>query len=116
VVEVAHRNEKWEQLLADAGLKAFSRMTSIQVVVGVKIYSRHFRCFWARRRLVPNYGMIIEGRSDKLPVSVATDVEFIIPADLIFYGVPHDQMPPLPTPHLHLRMEILRDAIVELMQ
>jgi hypothetical protein len=108
VFEIAHRNESWNRLISDAGRKAFSSNTSIQVVVGIKIHRTKFRMFWGRRRR-SGQGMCIKKITPKLDVNTPSRRVFNIPAALIFWGCP--QLPPLPSPMLPLRIEILRQAI-----
>jgi hypothetical protein len=115
VYEVAHRNESWRRLKDDARNKAFSRLTSIQVFVGVKIYAHHFRAFWAHRRTNPNYGMYIQQTTTRLDVKLETQEIFRIPAQYIFFGVPANNIPPTPTPTLDLHLEKVRNAIARFM-
>jgi hypothetical protein len=112
VFEVAHHNEDWERLKNDARSKAFSAQTSIQVFVGVKIYSKHFRVFWAKRSPV-GFGMRIQRTSPKLHINQPTGITFNIPATLIFWGCPN--IPPLPSASFPLKLEDLRLSIVEYM-
>lgn len=115
VFEVAHRNESWRRLKDDARNKAFSRLTSIQVVIGVKIYAHHFRAFWAHRRANPNHGMSIQQTTEKLDVKLVTQETFRIPAQYIFFGVPANNVPQTPTPTLNLKLEKIRNAIARFM-
>ena len=105
VFEVAHRHEDWSRLKNDARTKAFSAQTSIQVFVGIKIYSQHFKAFWARRSPT-GVGMNIERASPKLRINQPTGIVFRIPANLIFWGCP--QIPNLPSPSCSLPLERLR--------
>jgi len=109
VFEVAHSNEGWDRLKNDARMKAFSAQTSIQVFVGIKIYSQHFRVFWARRSPV-GHGMRIQRTSPKLRINQPTGITFNIPATLIYWGCPN--VPPLPSPNIPLRLDVLRRRIM----
>lgn len=109
VFEVAHRNEDWVRLQNEARTKAFSAQTSIQVFIGVKIYSAHFKVFWAKRSPV-GFGMRIQRSSPKLRINQPTGITFNIPATLIYWGCPN--IPPLPSPSIPLRLEVLRRRIM----
>jgi hypothetical protein len=111
VIEVAVGNESWRKLKDDARTKAFSRMTSIQVYVGVKVFKNTFRAIWGKRRAV-GHGIHIEGQTDKLRLDTISNIIFRIPKDLIFWGVPLP-LPLTPTPDLILHMETFRLAIVD---
>jgi cobalamin biosynthesis protein CobD/CbiB len=115
VFEVAHRNESWRRRKDDARNKVFSRLTSIQVVIGVKIYAHHFRAFWAHRRTNPNHGMSIQQTTEKLDVKLVTQDIFRIPSQYIFFGVPANMVPLIPTPSLDLKLEKIRNAIARFM-
>jgi hypothetical protein len=105
VFEVAHRHEGRTQLKNDARRKAFSAQTSIQVLVGIKIYSQHFKVFWAKRSHT-GVGMTIQRTSPKLRIDQPTGIIFRIPANLIFWGCP--QIPNLPSPSCPLPLDRLR--------
>jgi hypothetical protein len=52
VIEVSKTNESFQQLLDDANMKHLSNATSIQICVGVKLYSEHggrMRCMFRLR-------------------------------------------------------------------
>jgi hypothetical protein len=108
VIEVAHKHEPWEQLRADARYKAFSRQTSIQIFVGVKIYTKHMKLFWAKRAAV-GHGMKIMRTSPKIKINQPTTRVFNLPANLIFWGL--STLPPLPTPDFPLHFQTLRQTI-----
>lgn len=108
VIEIAHRHETWGQLLADARYKAFSQYTTIQIVVGVKIYAKHMKWVWAKRAAV-GHGMKIVRTTPKMRINQPTTRLFKLPADLVFWGLP--ALPPLPTPYFPLRLETLRQRI-----
>jgi len=110
--EIAHRNETYARLKHDARRKTFSARTSIQVVVGIKLYRRHFQVFWGRRATVGR-GMKIVKQTPKLFINRMTRRVFNIPANLIFWGVPTP--PPLPSQYLSLSLEILRQEIAPYM-
>jgi hypothetical protein len=82
VVEVGHRNESWRRLKRDARTKAFAPMTSIQVLIAIKIYTAHFRVFWASRSMT-GVGMRIE-HSPKLDIQTPTNLSITIPKTLVF--------------------------------
>jgi hypothetical protein len=108
IIEIAHKHEPWAQLRADARYKAFSQYTSIQIVVGVKIYSKHMKWFWAKRANV-GHGMKIMRTTPKMKIDRPTTRVFNLPANLVFWGLP--ALPPLPTPDFPLRLEALRRRI-----
>ena len=110
--EIAHRNESYAKLKRDARRKAFAAGTSIQVVVCIKLYNRHFQVFWGRRAAAGR-GMKIVKQTPKLLANRMTRRVFNIPASLIFWGVP--ALPPLPSQCLPLRLEILRKEIAPYM-
>jgi len=56
VIEIAVKNDSWPRLKDDASTKAFSRLTSIEVFIGVKVYRNTFRAVWGKRRAV-GHGM-----------------------------------------------------------
>jgi len=45
VFEIAHHHEPWHILLHDAREKAFFAHTSVQIVVGIKLFAKHFKAF-----------------------------------------------------------------------
>jgi len=50
VFQVVRRHESWALLLPrDAREKAFLRGTSVQLVVGVKLFKHEFKVVWAKR-------------------------------------------------------------------
>jgi hypothetical protein len=93
--------------------KAFSRNTSIQLFVGIKIYAKCMKLFWAKRAAV-GHGMKTMCTSPKMKINQPTTQAFNLPANLIFWGVP--ALPPLPTPNFHLEFEILRQRIEHFIQ
>jgi hypothetical protein len=99
------------QLKADVRYKAFSQNTSIQILMGVKIYANHMRLFWGKRAAV-GYGMRIMHTSPKLRINEPMTLVFNLPANLIFWGLP--ALPPLPTPEFPFSFEALRQEIQEL--
>jgi hypothetical protein len=52
IFEISHTNESWPQKVTNARTKAFARTTSIQVYVGLKVYSKHVKSMWGRRRML----------------------------------------------------------------
>src|SRR5436305_7224755 len=111
VVDIAVENESWRRLKDGARAKAFSRLTSIQVFVGVKVYKNTFRAIWGKRRAV-GHGMHIQQQTEKLDLHAVSNVMFTIPKSLVFWGVPLP-LPPTPTPDLILLIETFRLAIVD---
>src|SRR5579859_1778135 len=67
VFDVAHQNETWSQFIADAGRKAFSINTTIQIWIGIKIYPHHLRAIWGRRKNA-GHGMTIGEQVPKFPI------------------------------------------------
>ena len=110
IIEVGHRNESWKRLKQDAGTKAFAHQTSIQVLIAIKIYTAHFRVFWASRSMT-GVGMKIEQSSPKLDIQTPTNLSITIPKQLVFWGVPPVNHPVTSTPDLILQLETLRVAI-----
>jgi len=113
VYEVSHMNESLRRMKDDARTKAFSILTSIQVVICVKISKGHFQAFWGKRHPTRPGGMLIQQRTDKLDVHQPTQIMFTIPATLVFHGVA--VLPPTPTPNLQLKLERVRNAIARFM-
>jgi hypothetical protein len=62
----------------DARTKEFSRQTSIQVFVGVKVYKNTFRAIWGKRRAM-GHGMHIQAvdRGHSAPILCLSGVSFI---------------------------------------
>lgn len=89
-------------------------MTSVQVLIGVKIYTHDIRVFWARRSPTGT-GMNIQETTDKFDAQTPTNATLMIPKAFIFWGVPAANMPPTPTQNLVLYLETLRLAIADLM-
>jgi len=85
VFEVSHNNEIWPQLLQDARTKAFSVNTSIQVWIGLKIYTHRLRGIWGYRRNV-GQGMRIGGQVPAFSIYQPTARHLRIPTHLIFWG------------------------------
>ena len=112
VFEVAHKNESYRRLVTDARRKAFAGSTSIHVLLGVKIYERHFQCFWAKRHR-SGQGMSIMQRTDKLPLRTPTQITFSIPQQDIWWGVAAQAIPLTTTPNYALSLDWLRQRINE---
>ena len=87
VFEVSHTNEKWPQLIHDARTKTFSRDTTIQVWVGLKIFPEHLRAVWGKRG-ARGHGMKMMRVTRKFRIDRPTRLKFQIPASLIFWGCP----------------------------
>lgn len=113
VIEVGHNHEGWNKLKGDARMKAFSRMTSIQIIIGIQIFISDFRVFWARRSATGT-GMNIQQTTPKLDVQVSTNLTFTLPKNLVFWSVPQSNWPVTPTPNLILQIDTLRLAIADL--
>jgi len=107
VIEVAYRNESWRRLVDDARRRAFAAQTSIQIVLGIKIYKHHFRCFWGRRS-ARGYGMNIIQQTDKLARNTPTNDVFTIPRALFWWGIPAANIPPTATQNYDLSMDWVR--------
>jgi len=85
VFEVSHTNETWLQLINDVRSKAFSLNTTIQVYVGLKIYTNHIRAVWGKRG-TRGQGMKVMHVTHKFRIDRPTNLKFRIPASLIFWG------------------------------
>ena len=88
VFEIAHHHEPWHILLRDAREKAFSAHTSVQIVVGIKLFVKHFKAFWAKRHR-QGRGMKVMRMTEKLPLNRGTRKFFLLPSNLIYWGCPH---------------------------
>jgi hypothetical protein len=84
VFEVSHTNETWQRLLSDGRTKAFSRNTTIQVLIAFKIYAKHFRAMWGIRGARWRLCRVTR----KFPINRSTGLTFDIPTALIFWGCP----------------------------
>jgi hypothetical protein len=87
VFEIAHHHEPWHILLRDAREKAFSPRTSVQIVVGIKLFANTFKAFWAKRHR-QGRGMKIMRMTEKIPLNQRTQKFFLLPANLIYWGCP----------------------------
>lgn len=94
------------------GKRCSADIRSIQVVIGVKIYTRDFRVFWAHRRANPNHGIELQQTTEKLNVQVVTQEIF---RHYIFFDVTANNIPPTPTPTLDLKLERIGNAIARYM-
>ena len=110
VLEFAHSKESYRRLKNDTRNKAFARGTGIRVAVGVKIYTRHIRAFWALRSPL-GYGMKIQQETTKFPANAFTQYQFTIPAAEIFYSCPN--LPLLSSQNLVLELETLRIHVAD---
>jgi hypothetical protein len=110
--EVAFRNETWARLVDDARRKCFHSVTSIRIFVGIKIWGNYFQCFWARRSR-RGRGMRMAQRTTKLPLNIATQIVFTIPAADTWWGIPNNNLPQTLTPNYDLSLEWLRVRINE---
>ena len=115
VFEVSHTNETWPQLLSDGRTKAFSRITTIQVVIAFKIYATHFRAMWAKRG-ARGYGMRLCRVTRKFPINRPTRLNFDIPTALIFWGCPAIPQHLQNTPHLRIPLEEFRSQLAPMLQ
>jgi hypothetical protein len=61
VIEIAVK--KRFLLKDDASTKVFSRLTSMEVFIGVKVYRNTFRAIWGKRRAV-GHGMHIQQQTE----------------------------------------------------
>ena len=113
VIEVNHNHEGWNKLKRDARTKALARMTSIQIIIGITIFTSHFRIFWARRSATGT-GMNIQQTTPKLDAQVPTNLTFTLPKNLVFWSVPQPNWPVTSTPNLILQIDTLRLAIADL--
>lgn len=88
VLEIAHHHEPWHVLLRDAREKAFSARTSVQVVVGIKLFKSHFKVFWAKRH---RQGRVVKvmRMTEKLRLDRTTREFLLLPSNLIYWGCPH---------------------------
>ena len=97
-IEVGRSHETYPQLLDDAELKHFSPMTSIQVWLGIKLFTQTARMKVALKVRNNNLGygsdptQLIE--SDKISLLQPTNVEIIVPKNRIYFAVPPAQVPP----------------------
>jgi hypothetical protein len=91
VIEVGHHHESWKHLKDDARTKAFTARTSIQVFVGIKLYTSDYQMFWACRSPTGG-GMNIQDETPKLNAQTPTNLVFTIPKQLIFFVMPIDQL------------------------
>jgi hypothetical protein len=114
VIEVAYRNESWRRLVDDARRKAFAAQTSIQIVLGIKIYNHHFQCFWGRRS-ARGYGMNIIQQTDKLARNTPTNDVFSIPRALFWWGIPPANVPLTATQNYDLPMDWVRAQLNEVL-
>ena len=85
VFEVSHFNETWPQLLHDAGTKTFSVNTTIQVWIGLKIYSNRLQGIWGYHRN-NGHGMQIGGQVPAFSIHQPTNRHLRVPTRLIFWG------------------------------
>jgi len=97
IIEVAKTYESHPQLLDDAEQKYFSPLTSIQVWLGIKLFSQSERLKVAVKFRSNSLGygsdpdLFIE--SETLPIFQPTTLQIIIPKDTIYFAVPQNQIP-----------------------
>jgi hypothetical protein len=108
VFEIAHHNEPWHILLRDAREKAFSAQSSVQVVIGVKLFKKEFKAFWAKRH-AQGRGMKIMRMTEKIKLDQPTRRFFLIPANLIYWGCPH--IPAHVSTHFRFSLESYRRCV-----
>jgi hypothetical protein len=96
VIQVSGTNESYEQLLEDAAFKHFSNETSIQIWIGVKLYTSgggRMKCMFRLRDQVNGGALAGSGASTGyISLNQPTTTQFIIPKARVFWGV----NPPLP--------------------
>lgn len=85
VVEVGHCHETWDRLLRDADEKAFSPATSVQLVLGIKIYSRNFKAFVGKRHS-RGHGMQIMRVTPRISFNTPTRQFLLLPTSLIYWS------------------------------
>jgi len=96
-IEVGKTHESYPQLLDDAEQKHFSPLTSIQVWLGIKLFSQsqRMKVVVKFRNNSLGYGadpaLFIE--SETLPIFQPTTLQIIIPKDRIYFAVPQYQIP-----------------------
>jgi hypothetical protein len=113
VFEISHTNESRPQMVTNARTKAFARTTSIQVYVGLKVYSKHMRAMWGRRTDIGR-GMRMERLTHKFPIAQQTGLSFRIPTQLIFWGC--SVIPPHMLQHCVIPLEAFRQALHQMLR
>ena len=97
IIEAGKTHESYPQLLDDDEQKYFSPLTSIQVWLGIKLFSQSERMKVAVkfRNNSLGYGsdpaLFIE--SETLPIFQPTTLQIIIPKDRIYFAVSQHQIP-----------------------
>jgi len=97
VIEVSKSHESNADMFNDADVKHFSPLTSVRVWIGLKFtpgYGGRMRAMFRLRNHIAGSGTLpgSGATTDYIPLSQPTDIEFIIPKDEVYFGVP----PPLP--------------------
>lgn len=111
VIEVAHKHESWQRLFTDGQEKAFSRNTSVQILIGIKIYTSNIRAFWGKRKLTGR-GMDVMRVTPKIRLDRPTRSYFLIPSALIYWGT---VAPPFVGANFRLKLEDIRKEVSDLM-
>jgi len=88
IFEVAHHHEPWYILIRDAKERAFSRRTSVQLGVGIKLFKNEFKAFWGKRGR-RGRGMQIVRMTEKLRYDEPTRRFLFLPTRLIYWGCPN---------------------------
>lgn len=103
VFEIAHKHESWQKLIDNATRRALCPLTSIQAIVGMKIFKNHIRCFLMVRGGAQGPQTIAD--TGKISKRVPTQATITIPQAVVWWGTPQ----PLPaTPPFVLPIEQLR--------
>jgi len=96
-IEVGKTHESYRQLLDDAELKHFSPTTSIQIWLGIKLFTRSGRMQIALKVRDTNigYGSDSAGLIETAKISIfqATDIQIIVAKARVYFGVPQGQVP-----------------------
>jgi len=97
VIEVSKSHESYSEMFDDADIKHFSPLTSVRVWIGIKFtagYDGRMRAMFRLRDHIAGSGTLAGSgaTTDYIPLSMPTNIEFIIPKSEVYFGVP----PPLP--------------------
>lgn len=97
VIEVSKTHESSSEMFDDADIKHFSPLTSVRVWIGIEFtpgYGGRMRAMFRLRDHIAGSGTLAGSgaTTDYIPLSMPTNIEFIIPKSEVYFGVP----PPLP--------------------
>ena len=95
VIEIAKSHESYPELLRDCDSKHFSPLTSVMIWLGVKIFPNGtMKAVFKLRDFVQGFGYDRNSGAEtaSIPIDQPTQIEFVLPKNLIFFAVP----PPLP--------------------